>query len=140
LPDWLSVDAIGHAAAQAAACDGSRYIGHAPETLLTPCFRLERAPERGRRLRSHRTKRGGECRADARYPSAREAVVSARGRARPSSLILPKVAGLRVPASPWYLWRLNLVPRNLSRRAQQGRALEAALGRRGRPSRRSFLR
>jgi hypothetical protein len=38
LPDWLGVDAIGHATAQAAARDGSGYIGHAPETLLTRSF------------------------------------------------------------------------------------------------------
>jgi len=46
LPDWLGVHAVGHATAQAATRDGSRYIGHAPATLL----RFHRAvPEAGRR-------------------------------------------------------------------------------------------
>jgi hypothetical protein len=49
LPDWLGVGAVGHATAQAAACDGSRCIGHAPETLLIPAFAAERAPGHGRR-------------------------------------------------------------------------------------------
>jgi hypothetical protein len=33
LPDRLGVDAISHATAQAAACDGSGRISHAPKTL-----------------------------------------------------------------------------------------------------------
>jgi hypothetical protein len=47
LPDWLGVDAIGHATAQAAACDGSGYIGHAPKTLLTPAFAGSECPSEG---------------------------------------------------------------------------------------------
>ncbi len=47
LPNWLSVDAIGHATAQAAACNGSGYIGHAPKTLLTPAFTGEQSVRPG---------------------------------------------------------------------------------------------
>ena len=38
LPNWLSLDAIGHATAQAAACNGSRYLGHISNPTNT-CFR-----------------------------------------------------------------------------------------------------